>query len=449
MNRLEVGKIIDSSIGVLQFELPLDHVVVWMDSEKPEVIICKHQSEIPPIWYKQFYNPWKVFGSFEKIKEVFPKFNIPLGSKVASFSSPVVIKIDFLQKTIQYQGIRQKRVVIVDDSPTMRKLLKFVIQSFEGWKVVAELENAESVPRAIEEFYPDIVTLDLHLGEKNGVQAMRESLAPKRIPTLVITSQPKADGSLVMDALEAGALDYLQKPESGNWDQLKDDLLFKMESSLKSKWQVRGPSINSPKLSIHSSTYNPEDFLILIGSSTGGTQALQEILTRLPPNIPPILITQHIPAGFSRALAERLNNLCPFEVKEAQEGDEIKAGRVLVAPGDHHLKISRNGKKVEIVDSDPVNRFRPSVDFMFKSVPEGFKRKVIATILTGMGKDGALGMLELKQKGALTIAQDEASSVVYGMPKEAARIGAADSIKPLLDIPKFWLDLMSKSHPKT
>jgi two-component system chemotaxis response regulator CheB len=331
----------------------------------------------------------------------------------------------------------------------MRKLLKFVIQSFEGWKVVAELENAESVPKAIEDFYPDIVTLDLHLGEKNGVQAMRESLAPKRIPTLVITSQPKADGSLVMDALEAGALDYLQKPESGNWDQLKDDLLFKMESSLKSKWQTRGPSLSSPKLSIHSSTYNPEDFLIMIGSSTGGTQALQEILTRLPPNIPPILITQHIPAGFSRALAERLNNLCPFEVKEAQEGDEIKAGRVLVAPGDHHLKISRNGKKVEIVDSDPVNRFRPSVDFMFNSVPDGFKRKIIATILTGMGKDGALGMLELKQKGALTIAQDEASSVVYGMPKEAARIGAADSIKPLLEIPQFWLDLMSKSIAKT
>jgi two-component system chemotaxis response regulator CheB len=187
----------------------------------------------------------------------------------------------------------------------------------------------------------------------------------------------------------------------------------------------------------------------MIGSSTGGTQALQEILTRLPPNIPPILITQHIPAGFSRALAERLNNLCPFEVKEAQEGDEIKAGRVLVAPGDHHLKISRNGKKVEIVDSDPVNRFRPSVDFMFNSVPDGFKRKIIATILTGMGKDGALGMLELKQKGALTIAQDEASSVVYGMPKEAARIGAADSIKPLLEIPQFWLDLMSKSIAKT
>ncbi len=449
MNRLEVGKLIDPSIGVLQFELPLDHIVVWMDSGKPEVIICKHPNDIPPIWYKQFYNPWKIFGSFEKIKEVFPKFNIPPGSKVASFHSPVIIKIDFLQKSIQYQGKRQKRVAIVDDSPTMRKLLKHVIESFEGWSVVAELENAESITKAIEDFYPDIVTLDLHLGEMNGVQAMRETLAAKRIPTLIITSQSKADGSLVMDALEAGALDYLQKPDSGEWDKLKDDLLFKMESSLKSKWQTSGPSKKSSMVSVKGSNYRPDDFLILIGSSTGGTQALQEILTRLPQDIPPILITQHIPAGFSRALAERLNNLCPFEVKEAQDGDEIKPGRVLVAPGDHHLRISKNGKKVEIVDSDPVNRFRPSVDFMFKSAPDGLRQKIIATILTGMGKDGAQGMLELKQKGAFTIAQDEASSVVYGMPKEAARIGAADAIKPLLDIPQHWLDLMSKMGNKT
>ena len=161
----------------------------------------------------------------------------------------------------------------------------------------------------------------------------------------------------------------------------------------------------------------------------------------MPENIPPIIITQHIPAGFSKSLAERLNKLCPFEVKEAESGDLICVNRVLIAPGDHHLVLSKNGKSVNVISGEPVNRFRPSVEVMFRSVLSNCKAQVVAVMLTGMGNDGALAMLGLKENGAFTIAQDEATSVVFGMPREAINIGAATYVKPLTVIPTFILEL--------
>jgi two-component system chemotaxis response regulator CheB len=276
----------------------------------------------------------------------------------------------------------------------------------------------------------------------NGVEAMRRYLAPQRFPTILVTSQQKEDGGLVMDALSSGALDYLQKPHSGKWEEMKDELHLKMEAALRMKWQVAHTTKKS--FSMNLTNYDPAAHLITIGSSTGGTQALQEILTRLPPQIPPILITQHIPAGFSRALAKRLNELCPFEIKEAEDGDAVKPGRVLIAPGDHHMKLSKNGTKVEVFEGAPVNRFRPSVEVMFKSIGENSKVPVTAIMLTGMGKDGAEAMLELHKKGAFTIAQDEASCVVFGMPKEAIKIGAVDSVKSLSEIPEFLFKHLTK-----
>jgi two-component system, chemotaxis family, protein-glutamate methylesterase/glutaminase len=427
---------IDSSVGVVEFGLPESAFLVWREGPKTEAVLCQSSSDIPIGWTKDLTRPWKIIGHLNLIKKNFPGFRIPIGSKVISLEAESLIQLDFDSSSVRFQGKRIKRLIIVDDSSTIRKLLKHVTAQFDGWEVVAEIERAEDIPHAISEHYPDLITLDLHLGEISGLEAMKNFIAPKKIPTLLITSQPKNDGSLVMDTLEAGALDYLQKPEAGNWKALEDELFDKMEAALKSKWVNKVTTIRSKGI-LNVFNCDPDKYLIVIGSSTGGTQALQEIFTQLPENIPPILVTQHIPAGFSKALADRLNNLCPFEVREASDGDEVRPGRVLIAPGDHHLLLTSWGKRVEILNTEPVNRFRPSVEVMFNSVLKNSKKKVIAVMLTGMGKDGAQAMLNLKQNGAITIAQDEASSVVFGMPKEAIRLGAVVHIKPLSEIPEL------------
>lgn len=445
MKEFHIGEIISGDIGTLQFTLPANLVLVWRDADPAEAVLCESEEDVPSNWKNDRDISWKIFGSFEKIKKMFPEFRIPAGTKIVDLAPGAVLQINPKQGQIRFLGKRKKRVAIVDDSVTIRKLLRHIISTFEDWEVVAEIERAEDIPAALNSCYPDLVTLDLHLGEVNGVEAMKKFLAPKKVPTLLITSQPRQDGGLVMDALSAGALDYLQKPESGQWDTMKHELLLKMETALKSKWQSSRPA--QMKRIAQRFDYNPKDYLIAIGSSTGGTQALQQIFTCLPQNIPPILVTQHIPAGFSKALADRLNGLCPFEIKEAVHGDEVRPGLVLIAPGDHHMKLSKDGKTVEVFAGEPVNRFRPSVEVMFHSVAENAKTNVVAVMLTGMGKDGAAAMLELRKRGAVTVAQDEASCVVFGMPKEAIKIGAAQFVKSLTEIPEFLMKQLSQQIP--
>lgn len=441
MSSFHFGEIIKTE-GTTQFQMPAGCVLIWRESSKTEAVFCETIKDVPKLWLNDRKHPWKVFGQFGDIKKLFPDFSIPIGSKVVDLVPGAQIQFNTKESSIRFLGVRKKRAVIVDDSSTIRKLLRHIISSFENWEVVAEVEDAEGIPEALKAHHPDLVTLDLNLGKMNGVEAMRRYLAPQRFPTILVTSQQKEDGGLVMDALSSGALDYLQKPHSGKWEEMKDELHLKMEAALRMKWQVAQTTKKS--FSMNLTNYDPAAHLITIGSSTGGTQALQEILTRLPPQIPPILITQHIPAGFSRALAKRLNELCPFEIKEAEDGDAVKPGRVLIAPGDHHMKLSKNGTKVEVFEGAPVNRFRPSVEVMFKSIGENSKVPVTAIMLTGMGKDGAEAMLELHKKGAFTIAQDEASCVVFGMPKEAIKIGAVDSVKSLSEIPEFLFKHLTK-----
>lgn len=441
MSEILFGVKLDPKTPAMEFRIPKDSILIWRDSPQPEVVFCDKKSDIPNGWMRSEC-ALKILGEFKTIKSILGHFEIPPASKVIDLSADSLVFLSLPDKLIRFQGVRFKRVVVVDDSPTIRKLLTHIIKSFENWNVVAEVEDPKDIPKAMSDFYPDLVTLDLNLGEMNGVEALRKFLAPIKMPTILITSQAIKDGSLVMEALSAGALDYMQKPESGKWDLAKEELLLKFDTALRAKWNVT--TLKSSSL-IKPTTYNfdPSKYIILIGSSTGGTQALQEIFVRLPVNIPPILVTQHIPAGFSKALAERLNSLCPFEIKEAVSGDEIRPGRILIAPGDHHMKMGANGKSVIIVDEAPVNRFRPSVEAMFSSFA-GYKHsQIIAVMLTGMGKDGAQAMLELKNLGALTVAQDEQSSVVFGMPKEAIRLGAAVHVKSLLDIPQFLQSLMA------
>jgi two-component system chemotaxis response regulator CheB len=445
MKKVDSGKILNLSDGVTDLLLPSDSVVIWRESVGPEAIVVRGESEIPPAWRRDTLTSWKILGAFDLIKKLFPGFKIPAGSKVIGLLPGAEIRLDFPQKKVQFHGKRMKRVVVVDDSVTMRKLLRRLIESAEGWEVVKEVETAEMLPEALDEFYPDVVTLDLNLPMMNGAEAMKRILAPKRFPTLLVTSQSMSDGNLVMDALAAGAFDYLQKPEANKVELMKEELHLKLDSALRARWQKGERRASSSVVSVPKD-YVPEDYLIVIGSSTGGTQALQEIFTKLPAKIPPILVTQHIPAGFSKALADRLNGLCPFEIKEAKDGDKVKPGCVLIAPGDHHLALSKDGESVNVISAEPVNRFRPSVDFMFDSVVKSHRTKVIAIMLTGMGKDGSQAMLSLRNRGAITIAQDEASSVVFGMPKEAIRIGAVEHVVALEEIPSVLMSLLRKKR---
>lgn len=436
----EYGKVFTTN-DMLQMVLEPGDVIIWRDATYPEVWRWKTGSNSPESWIKGT-TPLKIIGAREEIEKLLAGRLLPAGSKLININGSCEVQLDTKNKILRFSGKRIKRVLIVDDSGTIRKILKKIISGIEGFEVVGELEDAESIPEALAKYHPDIVTLDLHLKKMNGAEAVKEWLGPRKIPTILISSQPKEDGGLVMDALSQGAFDYLQKPESGHWEEMKEELAVKLEAGIKSNLRS---SDKSQRKSLENFKFNPQDFLIVIGSSTGGTQALQEILTRFPEKIPPILIAQHIPAGFSRALAERLDKLCPFSVKEASDGEEITQNKVLIAPGSNHMKLQRGGRRVEVFPGEPVNRFRPSVQVLFESALETRSDlKIISVMLTGMGKDGAEAMLKLHDQGAFCVAQSEESCVVFGMPKEAIRLGAADKVVSLEDIPECLVRFMAE-----
>jgi two-component system chemotaxis response regulator CheB len=438
---LDLGKLIVTE-KLIQYKLKSDEVLIWKDSGRTEAWLWNQKSPAPWEWFKG-RDALKFIGSYEKIQDLLGGKPVPPGSKIIGIRGECEVQLDTNERIVRFSGQRIKRVLIVDDSGTIRKILKRIISQIgEGWEVVGECEDAESVPEAILKYRPDIVTMDLHLKKMNGADAVKLYLGPQRIPTILISSQPKEDGGLVMEALSNGAFDYIQKPESGQWEEMKEDLHMKMDAGVKSN--LRKVEITKAK-TLLAEDFRPEEWLIVIGSSTGGTQALQEILTRLPPKIPAIMIAQHIPAGFSKALAERLDKLCPFTVKEAEDGDDVVPGKVLIAPGSNHLRITKNGKKAEVYPGEPVNRFRPSVEVLFDSVRERSELKIISVMLTGMGKDGAEAMLRLHNEGAYCIAQDEETCVVFGMPKEAIRLGAADKVARLENIPEAIISFMVQS----
>lgn len=324
------------------------------------------------------------------------------------------------------------KVLIVDDSKTIRTILAKIFTSDPQFEVIGSLELPSQVDPFIEKNRPDVITLDIHMPEMDGVALLKKIYPKHKIPCVMISSISLAEGPMVFDALENGAVDYIQKPEAKDIAELTPTIVEKVKMAANVRSGTRKDAKNVAKVQVKSS----KDSLVVIGSSTGGTEALREILTALPDEIPPILIVQHIPPVFSLAFAKRMNELCNFEVIEGQNGDEVKPNRVIVAPGGSQMKmVRRNGKTfVEINDDAPVNRFKPSVDYLFKSVADNIFCHTVAVILTGMGKDGAKEMLNLKNKGVVTIAQNEESCVVFGMPREAIAIGAANYIEHLNNI---------------
>jgi two-component system chemotaxis response regulator CheB len=262
---------------------------------------------------------------------------------------------------------------------------------------------------------------------------------------VIISSISPDEGPMVLNALECGAVDYIQKPSSIEIQTASTAILEKVKAAARVTPKRAGASVITRA--------RPGGFpidptrIIAIGSSTGGTKALREILLRMPKNIPPIVVVQHIPAGFSAAFAERLNQICDFPVKEAADGDPLTSGRVLIAPGGKHLRVVRAGSAriVRVEDGPHVNSHRPSVDVLFHSIVECGLADAVGVILTGMGADGARGLLAMKELGCATIAQDEASCVVFGMPQAAAQLGAAGKVVSLFEIAQALVDEVSKS----
>jgi len=333
------------------------------------------------------------------------------------------------------------RVLIVDDSAIVRKVLTDALSVEADIEVVGTAPDPFVARDKIFSLKPDVLTLDIEMPRMDGVTFLKKLMHHHPMPVIVISSLGIASSRAALDALDAGAIDVLAKPGGPqSVGELRLSLASKIRAAKVARLRTQAmiPSAPaSPSERIQLGKPFPASAVIAIGASTGGTEAIQRVLTELPENCPGIVITQHIPAVFSRSFANRLNELCAIRVREAEDGDMVKPGLALVAPGNFHLLLKRApaGYRVEVKDGPMVCFQRPAVDVLFHSVAQAAGSNATGAILTGMGSDGALGMLAMKRAGARTIAQDEASCVVFGMPKEAIRQGAIDRVLPLSAIP--------------
>lgn len=334
------------------------------------------------------------------------------------------------------------RILIVDDSKTIRSILSKILSRDSDMEVVGEAERPSQVMGLIESLKPNVITLDIGLPEMNGVELLKIYLKKYRIPTVMISALSREESPLVLQSLEAGAVDYIQKPSFEEITLLGPVIAEKVKNASRAKVQVNGLG----RLSRLTGEMR-QDHLLAIGASTGGTEAIKALLMQLPEKIPPTAIVQHIPPVFSAAFAQSLNSLCPFEVREAKNGDRLLPNQVLIAPGGFQMKLKkRQNGEIEVIvdDSPPVNRHKPSVDYMFDSVAAEFGKKAVGVILTGMGADGAQGLLKMKEAGAFTLGQDEDSCVVYGMPRAAFDLGAVEKVLPLGKMAEFLREKMRK-----
>jgi two-component system chemotaxis response regulator CheB len=337
------------------------------------------------------------------------------------------------------------RVLTVDDSALMRQVLATLLSKDPGIEVIGSAPDPFIAREKIKALNPDVITLDVEMPKMDGLTFLEKLMKGHPMPVVMVSSLTEVGCQTTMRALELGAVDFITKPKIDlreGMEEIAQNLIEKVKAAAQAK--VRGTGVGgsgtrgkgvAPLLT--SSMIKTTDTIIAIGSSTGGTEAVKDVLMALPPNTPPILITQHMPERFTKTWADRMNQLCRISVKEAEDGDSVLPGHALVAPGSYHMTLVRSGARytVRINQDPPVNRHRPSVDVMFASVAQYAGANAVGVILTGMGGDGAKEMLTMKQAGAFTIAQDEASCVVFGMPKEAIKMGGVDKVLPLAEIP--------------
>ncbi|WP_148696848.1 chemotaxis-specific protein-glutamate methyltransferase CheB [Silvanigrella aquatica] len=367
--------------------------------------------------------------------------NIEESSEEICFKLETIFDENKNDKTIKTNKIKSEvlindnpiRLLIVDDSPTIRLQLKNILSKNSNILVVGEVEDPRQLENQIKLLRPDVITLDINMPHLSGIDVLKLIIPQYKIPTIVVSALNMEEGSLVLEALELGAVDFFHKPNFANLESEGKNLIDKI-------FQVKSAKILSRKFKSIQNTDSgfqiDDNYLIAIGSSTGGTEALKHILQQLPSQIPPIVVVQHIPEIFSKALADRLNSICPFEVIEAKNGDIIEKNKVYIAPGNMQMKLIQNkySLQIKIEQSPTVNGHRPSVDVLFGSIAELNLNKTIGIILTGMGNDGAKGLKKLKESGAKTIAQNEETCVVFGMPKEAIKLNAVDYVEPIENI---------------
>lgn len=335
--------------------------------------------------------------------------------------------------------------MIVDDSAVVRQALMQILQSDPMLEVMGTASDPFQAAEKIKNEVPDVITLDVEMPRMDGLAFLKRIMSQHPMAVVVISSLTDAGTETAMKALEYGAVEVLTKPRidsNQTWEESKIKICDVVKAAGLSRVRRRStlaavpPKLNADavlKQSTSTSMIQTTEKVIAVGASTGGTEALLQFLQSLPIDCPGILVVQHMPEQFTKSFANRLDALCQIKVKEAENGDAVLRGRALIAPGNKHMLLKRSGARyyVEIVDGPLVNRHRPSVDVLFRSTAKFAGRNSTGIIMTGMGNDGAQGLLEMKQAGAKTIAQDERSCVVFGMPKEAIKLNAADKVLPL------------------
>ncbi|MGD0907594.1 MAG: chemotaxis response regulator protein-glutamate methylesterase [Candidatus Acidiferrales bacterium] len=344
---------------------------------------------------------------------------------------------------------RKIRVLIVDDSALVRQTLSEILSSDPDIEVIGTASDPFVASEMIGEQIPDVITLDIEMPRMDGLTFLQKIMAQHPIPVVICSSLAEEGAQSTLKALEYGAVDIITKPRLGSKQFLEESQLMLCQVvKAAAAARVQGPRrkhVVEPKLNADSVLSRPSgamiettDKIVAIGASTGGTEALTTVLEALPLDAPGVVIVQHMPEMFTKAFANRLNSLCEITVKEAEPNDTVLRGRALIAPGNHHMLLKRSGARyyVDIKEGPLVCRHRPSVDVLFRSAARYAGQNAVGVIMTGMGDDGANGMLEMKQAGAVTIAQDEATCVVFGMPNEAIKRNAVDRIVPLQAIAK-------------
>lgn len=343
---------------------------------------------------------------------------------------------------------RPVRVLVVDDSALVRKILNEELRRDPMIEVVGTAADPYFARDKIIELQPDVLTLDIEMPRMDGITFLRKLMAHHPLPVIVVSSLSKKGGDVAMEAMEAGAVEVLCKPGAA---YTVGDMSIELADKIKAAARVRVTKRSAkPESDVHRPSQlamtRTTNKVIAIGASTGGTEALRALLMALPANAPGIVITQHMPEHFTRSFADRLNELCAIEVLEGTDGERVIPGRAIIAPGGYHMLLYRSGAQYSVqVKSGPlVSRHRPSVNVLFKSVAKYAGRNAVGVILTGMGNDGAEGMKTMHDAGAVNIAQDEATCVVYGMPKEAVAAGGVDFSLPLQAIARKMIGLAAQ-----
>ncbi|HEY3283769.1 MAG TPA: chemotaxis response regulator protein-glutamate methylesterase [Armatimonadota bacterium] len=349
---------------------------------------------------------------------------------------------------------RKIRVLVVDDSALVRQVLTEVLETDPSLSVMATATDPYVAVKYIQKEVPDVIVLDVEMPRMDGLTFLEKIMSQHPIPVVICSTLSEEGSDVALTALEKGAVEIITKPRLGAKEFLEESRLSICDA-VKSASQARmprsggrgrpaAPMAVTPKLTADAVVPKPSprvrfqttDQVVVVGASTGGTEALRELLSGLPPNAPGVVVVQHMPERFTRQFASRLDGLCRISVKEAEDGDPVARGQALIAPGNRHLLLRRSGMRylVQTKEGPLVCRHRPSVDVLFRSAARCAGSNAIGVLLTGIGDDGARGMVELKESGAFNLAQDEASCVVFGMPAEAIRLGGVDRVIPLKQV---------------